>query len=116
MSALFTPFRVGVYFFSSRRRHTRLGSDWSSDVCSSDLSTAGAATIVPVADSPADLAALFGGEARVFGDRRDAARFLPERAIQDAGALSALAIPRAGERRGGGEGETAGGAGSCNIV
>src|SRR5438093_3831709 len=27
---------VGV-FFSSRRRHTRLVSDWSSDVCSSDL-------------------------------------------------------------------------------
>src|SRR5262249_57385062 len=25
-------------FFSSRRRHTRLVSDWSSDVCSSDLS------------------------------------------------------------------------------
>src|SRR5262249_59907604 len=30
---------VGVFFFvfSSRRRHTRLVSDWSSDVCSSDL-------------------------------------------------------------------------------
>src|SRR5258706_15729299 len=27
------------FFFSSRRRHTRLVSDWSSDVCSSDLST-----------------------------------------------------------------------------
>src|SRR3989442_13729564 len=25
-------------FFSSRRRHTRCGRDWSSDVCSSDLS------------------------------------------------------------------------------
>src|SRR5258706_1987303 len=29
-----------VFFFSSRRRHTRLVSDWSSDVCSSDLLTA----------------------------------------------------------------------------
>src|SRR2546426_3665656 len=28
---------VGVFFFSSRRRHTRLQGDWSSDVCSSDL-------------------------------------------------------------------------------
>src|SRR5258706_4677644 len=28
-----------VFFFSSRRRHTRLVSDWSSDVCSSDLKT-----------------------------------------------------------------------------
>src|SRR5256885_3967546 len=28
-----------VFFFSSRRRHTRLQGDWSSDVCSSDLVT-----------------------------------------------------------------------------
>src|SRR5256885_17178642 len=28
-----------VFFFSSRRRHTRLQGDWSSDVCSSDLET-----------------------------------------------------------------------------
>src|ERR1035441_11106071 len=28
---------VSCYFFSSRRRHTRCLSDWSSDVCSSDL-------------------------------------------------------------------------------
>src|SRR5258705_7106013 len=27
----------GIFFFSSRRRHTRCLSDWSSDVCSSDL-------------------------------------------------------------------------------
>src|SRR5205814_7610907 len=26
-----------IFFFSSRRRHTRCLSDWSSDVCSSDL-------------------------------------------------------------------------------
>src|SRR6516225_10836980 len=30
-------FRQFVFFFSSRRRHTRLTCDWSSDVCSSDL-------------------------------------------------------------------------------
>src|SRR5690349_24164337 len=28
---------VDVFFFSSRRRHTRSLRDWSSDVCSSDL-------------------------------------------------------------------------------
>src|SRR2546429_7084975 len=28
---------VVVFFFSSRRRHTRCSRDWSSDVCSSDL-------------------------------------------------------------------------------
>src|SRR3989442_509219 len=29
------------FFFSSRRRHTRCGRDWSSDVCSSDLGQLG---------------------------------------------------------------------------
>src|SRR2546430_4620428 len=28
---------VVLFFFSSRRRHTRFDCDWSSDVCSSDL-------------------------------------------------------------------------------
>src|SRR5690606_40196679 len=28
---------ISVFFFSSRRRHTRFSRDWSSDVCSSDL-------------------------------------------------------------------------------
>src|SRR2546430_6075024 len=28
-----------IFFFSSRRRHTRFDCDWSSDVCSSDLAT-----------------------------------------------------------------------------
>src|SRR3712207_8186764 len=31
---------VFVFFFSSRRRHTRYWRDWSSDVCSSDLAAA----------------------------------------------------------------------------
>src|SRR2546427_5629446 len=37
------------FFFSSRRRHTRFDCDWSSDVCSSDLSfwTAPARTTSP---------------------------------------------------------------------
>src|SRR5256885_11455017 len=30
-----------LFFFSSRRRHTRLQGDWSSDVCSSDLTGEG---------------------------------------------------------------------------
>src|SRR2546430_14817164 len=28
---------IFLFFFSSRRRHTRFDCDWSSDVCSSDL-------------------------------------------------------------------------------
>src|SRR2546427_7742935 len=35
------------FFFSSRRRHTRFDCDWSSDVCSSDLSRAGSCVPVP---------------------------------------------------------------------
>src|SRR6266699_4179328 len=31
------PIVASAFFFSSRRRHTRCGRDWSSDVCSSDL-------------------------------------------------------------------------------
>src|SRR5699024_11302169 len=30
---------LSFFFFSSRRRHTRSKRDWSSDVCSSDLSS-----------------------------------------------------------------------------
>src|SRR2546430_8910160 len=40
-------YHVGAFFFfSSRRRHTRFDCDWSSDVCSSDLSD-----LLPVATS-----------------------------------------------------------------
>src|SRR5258706_3118961 len=41
-----------VVFFSSRRRHTRLVSDWSSDVCSSDLRGAIGYTLKPNKESP----------------------------------------------------------------
>src|SRR2546426_9317655 len=34
---------VFLFFFSSRRRHTRLQGDWSSDVCSSDLESCASA-------------------------------------------------------------------------
>src|SRR4051812_50157356 len=54
----------GRFFFSSRRRHTRLTCDWSSDVCSSDLPA-----------SRRDLvAATRGGGGRVAGCRPSAYR------------------------------------------
>src|SRR2546430_10122780 len=38
MFSVLASFQSGVvFFFSSRRRHTRFDCDWSSDVCSSDL-------------------------------------------------------------------------------
>src|SRR2546426_8366119 len=63
-------FRIHViffFFFSSRRRHTRLQGDWSSDVCSSDLTAPSIFTTpsavmspttrmpVPMMDSPASV-------------------------------------------------------------
>src|SRR5882762_7576336 len=38
-----------LFFFSSRRRHTRFKCDWSSDVCSSDLLVVALAAGLPVA-------------------------------------------------------------------
>src|SRR3712207_8168252 len=44
---------VAVVFVSSRRRHTRYWRDWSSDVCSSDLSTqVSIAWLLPARHSP----------------------------------------------------------------
>src|SRR5256885_3939237 len=40
------------FFFSSRRRHTRLQGDWSSDVCSSDLGRGGRITRSRDRDQP----------------------------------------------------------------
>src|SRR5437868_15519876 len=37
-----------LFFFSSRRRHTRSKRDWSSDVCSSDLPSRNRASIRPM--------------------------------------------------------------------
>src|SRR5437764_3760678 len=36
-----------LFFFSSRRRHTRYIGDWSSDVCSSDLLSPGPLRLAP---------------------------------------------------------------------
>src|SRR5436853_4163053 len=51
------------FFFSSRRRHTRCLSDWSSDVCSSDLPSAFGIAYCNVAD-------LRGGNANLRSEER----------------------------------------------
>src|SRR5947199_7801564 len=55
MTLIRTPHGTDIcyFFFSSRRRHTRCLSDWSSDVCSSDLSQIGSATRVAAGAYPA---------------------------------------------------------------
>src|SRR5205807_6652306 len=58
------------FFFSSRRRHTRLQGDWSSDVCSSDLSWAIClrACLFWLSQWFASLASSFSGQSLRIGD------------------------------------------------
>src|SRR5256885_10880614 len=57
-----------VFFFSSRRRHTRLQGDWSSDVCSSDLTLGDGRQyfIQTATDASAGQILVVKGEARAF--------------------------------------------------
>src|SRR2546426_10755949 len=74
------------FFFSSRRRHTRLQGDWSSDVCSSDLlglSAAGLGVAVTLT--------LAGSAALTWLVRRPAERYGARAALLALGALSAVA-------------------------
>src|SRR5205085_8691920 len=51
------PLALRCFFFSRRRRHTRFDCDWSSDVCSSDL-TAKADAIASLIDTASAFAVL----------------------------------------------------------
>src|SRR3712207_6674354 len=65
-----------VFFFSSRRRHTRYWRDWSSDVCSSDLILRSLGTGAILVGIVAVLAALtlLPALLSLLGDRVDALR------------------------------------------
>src|SRR5438045_8193241 len=61
-----------LFFFSSRRRHTRCLSDWSSDVCSSDLaSLPPRLDMNPDSDADVSFASLESPSAVVDLDRLD---------------------------------------------
>src|SRR5439155_11435333 len=66
-----------VFFFSSRRRHTRWPRDWSSDVCSSDLSCGG--SMKPAVDTIVGW--LHAAAAGCMNQERDAAVALRVRPI-----------------------------------
>src|SRR5256885_5360063 len=51
---------LDFFFFSSRRRHTRLQGDWSSDVCSSDLHVVTVQRVFP--NTPAEEAGVREGD------------------------------------------------------
>src|SRR5256885_11485017 len=67
-----------VFFFSSRRRHTRLQGDWSSDVCSSDLQPPEEPVTMPSGSlSPAETtAAKIKADEAGANARRAAVRYL----------------------------------------
>src|SRR5256885_8535491 len=80
------------FFFSSRRRHTRLQGDWSSDVCSSDL------LVIPPADGLArghELLDLL--ELRDPDARGDVGQVVPEPLLDDVVLPAATAVV-AGDR------------------
>src|SRR5256886_12136875 len=73
-----TATRLRSFFFSSRRRHTRFDCDWSSDVCSSDLSQRTLDNLTPAftlargpSVAPIPLTADAGLGQGVFGVTRD---------------------------------------------
>src|SRR6266446_3428079 len=77
------------FFFSSRRRHTRLQGDWSSDVCSSDLLRTGRptssitvrASLGPASSSTSGLSIPLG-ERNLAGTRPDLAGVTPVPALR----------------------------------
>src|SRR5215467_14003405 len=71
------------FFFSSRRRHTRLQGDWSSDVCSSDLTILravdyGSSCVVEAEVFPAGSQEIVKPGPYTFADASQATAFVTE--------------------------------------
>src|SRR5690348_17400419 len=77
-------FFLPLFFFSSRRRHTRWTGDWSSDVCSSDLPAWNAdATYIQVDAVPSRVGWHVPAEIPIVGDPKLVLRQLSELAAAD---------------------------------
>src|SRR6266511_2925104 len=72
------------FFFSSRRRHTRFSRDWSSDVCSSDLSEVPVTRRKPLEQRPVE------NRRRAWRDRVHAVLLIDRLTQHDAPAPLAL--------------------------
>src|SRR6266508_1881315 len=101
---------ISVFFFSSRRRHTRWPRDWSSDVCSSDLSAwsataTGEIDVRPDAPDRRDYCMLIHRHAEVAHARQrepravDRWRVHGRGAVQDRGRRSLKASQRGSRAR-----------------
>src|SRR5688500_5707957 len=66
------------FFFSSRRRHTRLQGDWSSDVCSSDLSRPEGFRVISGDDSLTLALIALGGEGLISVASNEAPALMSE--------------------------------------
>src|SRR5690606_40243958 len=72
-----------LFFFSSRRRHTRFSRDWSSDVCSSDLmKKKPPQPVEPGSYKSAVVILLTDGQANTGPDPIDMARLAADRGVR----------------------------------
>src|SRR5437868_9297839 len=96
-------FSIGfIFFFSSRRRHTRSKRDWSSDVCSSDLAIkAHEADLITHSADPNHAKARFSA-AMVHFDNRSALN--DRRGVFQASKIGRASWRERGEVSGGGGG------------
>src|SRR5699024_11664738 len=92
---------LSLFFFSSRRRHTRSKRDWSSDVCSSDL------TVRNVSNMPSSAKNASGSATRRTTEQKTSPSF------HCAPASSAAIEPRSEERRVGKEQRAQCASGQC---
>src|SRR5260221_5681008 len=80
-----------MFFFASRRRHTRSLCDWSSDVCSSDLEETKSST--------KRLAELFGISERSYRSWKNGSVPIPESAVSLIEEISNIRFPQSKETR-----------------
>src|SRR5260370_24103202 len=89
-----------IFFFSSRRRHTRFKCDWSSDVCSSDLPNASSrASTCPLRTSRHAMMRLDNTKLSTTGHAEDTGGHGHGGSIRLALGFEPLCPPRSEERR-----------------
>src|SRR5437763_8350205 len=104
--------RACLFFFSSRSRHTRYIGDWSSDVCSSDLSSGTVSARIYALEE--QIRALTVPLLVIVGEHDDAS-LKPSRFLAEHAPNAELAVmPGAGDRKSVVEGESGGRGGSAS--